>query len=436
MSTKERCDNSVDPHLIGDGCRWDPHSKSCSGDDDEHRMATQDWRNKLSMIDAARTEDVWYSTLEAGHCQPLALPLPGGLTPASVAAPGDHMPAMQPCTWRIASVDAVRSRRCVTDHIIAPVLERNHSCFEGCQRGAQPQNRSSDCWITCLFTGLLGNQTTGAPPIGADGSAASTGALLLARFKEAMDDNSSICAELVSNQSADAHTARPVDVSNNTKLYRLTPPGSTGSNLSSSSLVNTNSADALGLFAVLLDDSIGASFPSKGKGGTGPLPAVDETLLEVDVSLNELWGELTLCTYTGNHTAGGQASVRCEPQWNCTCQDHEGAPLTCEGDNHHGNRPCECMAWGGCAGADNSGVMSVGRRRVHGAGELGHVYSTMAGGECNGWHSPCSWRQQRTGRAARTQCVRAALHDVRARISEVTAVEIVQASFEACLVDR
>ena len=73
------------------GCRWDPHGNSCAGDDDSHRNPTQDWRNGLSVVDAAAPEDIWYvwmqsalyihaaldrplsdcrySTLEAGHCK-------------------------------------------------------------------------------------------------------------------------------------------------------------------------------------------------------------------------------------------------------------------------------------------------------------------------------------------------------------------------------
>ena len=54
-----------------------------------------------------------------------------------------------PCTWRIVSVDTVRSRRCVMDHVIKPVIKRNSSCFDACP---QPTDRTSDCWITCVST--------------------------------------------------------------------------------------------------------------------------------------------------------------------------------------------------------------------------------------------------------------------------------------------
>ena len=37
ITTQDRCDKSVDPRQIGDGCRWDNSSKACSGDDDDHR---------------------------------------------------------------------------------------------------------------------------------------------------------------------------------------------------------------------------------------------------------------------------------------------------------------------------------------------------------------------------------------------------------------
>ena len=66
-AAKDRCDHSVDPHFIGDGCRWDENSKSCSGDDDDRRQRSQRWRDELSVLDAAASEDVWYSTLGALH---------------------------------------------------------------------------------------------------------------------------------------------------------------------------------------------------------------------------------------------------------------------------------------------------------------------------------------------------------------------------------
>ena len=317
------------------------------------------------------------------------------------------------------------------DHIIAPVLDRNRSCIDACP---QPTDRRSDCWIACVFIGLLGNDTMGTPSIGDDGSAASTGALLLRRFKEAMDNNASICPELTAtNQRTDVGTASPIGVETLT-LYRLTPPINGSS--STTSFANTNSVDALGLLAVLRGSTAAAADSS---GGLARL-AVGETLVQASVTVNQLWGELTLCSsirpqQADNTSSGGSAVsvVSCAPQWNCTCQDHAGSPRSCTGSDHHGDKPCECLIWGGCAGVDNSGVMSVGRRSTQSGhrrrrdadeaaaaattrGGGGNIYSTMAGGQCDGWRSPCSWKQLDTSssagggpRVASTVCVRDAL---------------------------
>ena len=387
--------------LSGDGCRWDPHSKACSGDDDDRRMKAQHWRDELGVIDAAATEDVWYSTLEAGHCRQQQHDDSSSTSSSSA-----------PCTWRIVRIDAVRSRRCVNDHIIAPVLERNHSCFKGCP---QPRNRSSDCWISCWAIGTLGDASTGAPAIGSDGSAATTGALLLRRFKEAMNENANICPQQATNQSVDSSTSSPVGVHELT-LYRLTPPFSA----SNTSFANTNSVDALGLLAVLrgdIDDSLKGLRPG-------------QTIVQASVSVNHLFGELTLCSTRNDETG----TVSCAPQWNCTCQDHEGSPRTCEGDDSQ--HPCECRLWGGCPSLDNVGVMSVGRRASGGrSGRTGRVYSTMAGGECDGWHSPCSWRQLSIGIEARTDCLRVAMRSLLGdddALSDAVVARLVATAFAGC----
>ena len=114
---------------------------------------------------------------------------------------------------------------------------------------------------------------------------------------------------------------------------------------------------------------------------------------------------------------------------------------------------------------DNSGVVSVGRRSSGrtDAGPSGAVYSTMAGGECDGWHFPCSWKQQHGADTdglqlktkASTDCVRAALRGrgrsigaatkVAAAVrgipgghavaeAEAVAARLVGAAFAACLV--
>lgn len=304
-------------------------------------------------------------------------------------------------------MDAVRSKRCVNDQVIAPVLARNQSCFNACP---QPTNRSSDCWITCVFSGLLGDDSIGAPPIGSDGSAAAAGALLLRQFTLAMgNDNSTACPQLATNQSVDSGSAQPVGLRTLT-LYRLTPPLNGSS--AGSSLRNTNSADAAGL-TWLVSDHESADIGV----------AVGATITEANVTVNELFGELTLCA--DDNSTG---EVRCAPEWDCTCQTGEGATPSCQGDEHHG--VCECMEWGGCReeDADNSVVVSVGRRKVG----AGHVYSTMRGGECDGWNEMCSWRQSGEGRTVEVECLREQLSALSDNTGRIEAELMVRAAFDAC----
>lgn len=97
--------------------------------------------------------------------------------------------------------------------------------------------------------------------------------------------------------------------------------------------------------------------------------------------------------------------------------------------------------FGGCAaeeGVDNSVVVAVGRRSSSNGGA---VYSTMAGGECDGWKDLCSWKQLGGGpaRTARTECFLrtldamhiAAIADVGAR--EEAAARAVDRAFTACM---
>ena len=92
------------------------------------------------------------------------------------------------------------------------------------------------------------------------------------------------------------------------------------------------------------------------------------------------------------------------------------------------------------AGVDNSVVLAVGRRS---SGSRGSIYSTMAGGECDGWTDPCSWRQLGVGRTARTECLRALLagadepnHALGSAEAAEAATRLVDAAFAGCAVSE
>ena len=77
--------------------------------------------------------------------------------------------------------------------------------FGGCAGGAK--NTTSDCYIRCLFEGLLGNETTGSAPLG--GNLNATGQRLLSAFQNSFaDESAGGCPELPANetvnQTADA----------------------------------------------------------------------------------------------------------------------------------------------------------------------------------------------------------------------------------------
>lgn len=87
----------------------------------------------------------WYSTRAEGEC----------------AASGNGSTVGSDCWWKLRAVDRVVNATCANGRVISQVLKTRPSCFEACP---QPTNRSSTCWIRCLFETLTGNATR-VPPV-------------------------------------------------------------------------------------------------------------------------------------------------------------------------------------------------------------------------------------------------------------------------------
>lgn len=80
----------------------------------------------------------WYSTQAAGECQQGQL-------------------AGKDCWWRLVEQTRNINASCVSENVIAAVMqhakEKKSLCFETCPS----VDRSSPCWINCLFQTLVGS---------------------------------------------------------------------------------------------------------------------------------------------------------------------------------------------------------------------------------------------------------------------------------------
>lgn len=65
------------------------------------------------------------------------------------------------CWWRLQSVERIVNSTCVNNRLIQRVIKARPGCFSACP---EPQNRSSACWIGCLFETIVGNQSS-SPPV-------------------------------------------------------------------------------------------------------------------------------------------------------------------------------------------------------------------------------------------------------------------------------
>merc|ERR1712086_53358 len=88
------------------------------------------------------TDGTWYSTRAEGECK------------------GDVVD--ESCWWRLAQQHRTVNASCVDDHVVAAVQKHRPECWRSCD---QPTNRSSACFLTCLFETILGNSTNGVKPL-------------------------------------------------------------------------------------------------------------------------------------------------------------------------------------------------------------------------------------------------------------------------------
>lgn len=108
------------------GVGWPPHSK---------------WFTFIGRL-ACKLDGTWYSTQANGECK------------GSVVD--------DKCWWRLAETHRTVNSTCVDDHVISSVRRRNPGCWQACPH---PGNRTTACYLDCLFTTILGNSSRGVMPM-------------------------------------------------------------------------------------------------------------------------------------------------------------------------------------------------------------------------------------------------------------------------------
>ncbi len=392
QTTETLCENSF-------GCSWDNDTKGCLQGGGSGGTIVDHWRADLDTAISGH----WYSTQKVSEA--LSLRSDQQLGAVSIAD------AVLP-TWRIARVDAVKHASCVNDAMLHQIHQRNSSCFAGCPGGVK--NSTSDCYVRCLFDGLLGNQRSGSLPLG--GGLNATGQLLLSAFEHAFEHEAhGGCPELPSsetvNQTADAWSASSSDQLvgvKRMKLYTLTHSNGT--------MTNGNAADSAGAATILL------SMQSSRPVAPGQELYVSENITRVEADINALFGEFTACVANSSTPA----QIACAPTWDCRCVPFDGDPSPPHCETLDEGNPCECALWGGCPGDrnNNAGVVSVGWHKISKTHDIdnvashysritteGNVYSTMQGGECVASETKpdlptlCSWRQVSVGKTVKRRCL-------------------------------
>eukprot|EP00040_Diaphanoeca_grandis_P010396 m.53178 g.53178 ORF g.53178 m.53178 type:complete len:422 (+) comp21720_c0_seq1:66-1331(+) len=86
----------------------------------------------------------WYSTQAAGECQP-----------GQQIGDGD-------CYWRVVNMTRNVNASCVNTNLINAAIAVRPACWSACP---QPNNITSECWISCLFDTVAGNSDKGIPPM-------------------------------------------------------------------------------------------------------------------------------------------------------------------------------------------------------------------------------------------------------------------------------
>eukprot|EP01065_Artemidia_motanka_P034293 TRINITY_DN4158_c0_g1_i1.p1 TRINITY_DN4158_c0_g1~~TRINITY_DN4158_c0_g1_i1.p1 ORF type:complete len:530 (+),score=122.62 TRINITY_DN4158_c0_g1_i1:55-1644(+) len=91
---------------------------------------------------ACHMNGTWYSTQGPGKC--------------NTSDPSEQ------CWWNVVDTVATKNQSCVDDRVVSTVRRRDTTgCWAGCP---QPNNQSTACYLDCLFTTMLGNETRGIPP--------------------------------------------------------------------------------------------------------------------------------------------------------------------------------------------------------------------------------------------------------------------------------
>jgi len=90
------------------------------------------WFNYVGEL-ACILDGTWYSTLKKGQCK-------GGVVDDT-------------CWWRLAETHRTVNSTCVNDHVVTAVRNKRPDCWTACP---QPTNRSSACYLECLFGTMIG----------------------------------------------------------------------------------------------------------------------------------------------------------------------------------------------------------------------------------------------------------------------------------------
>ena len=94
------------------------------------------WRQVEAL--GQKLNGTWYSTQAEGEC-----------------APGEVVG--RECWWRVVRLERNVNATCVNDRVVAAVEAAGEPCFAAC--GADVANRTSSCWIHCLFSTLVGSMS-------------------------------------------------------------------------------------------------------------------------------------------------------------------------------------------------------------------------------------------------------------------------------------
>jgi hypothetical protein len=123
--------------LVDEGCGDYSHSR--------HSSIYDEWMSGLACL----ADGNWYSTQSVSECKP-----------------GDASGA--DCWWRRQDNSPRKGQRminasCADGRVTGALRKKNPSCWQAC--GADADNSTSLCSVSCLFTTMLGNETLGTKPL-------------------------------------------------------------------------------------------------------------------------------------------------------------------------------------------------------------------------------------------------------------------------------